>query len=655
MIGRLILMRYETLERVGESAFFQVLKARDKTTGRIVAIKTLQSAFAHNPDFCEALRKALPPFTALSHPNIARIDEVAEEDGVPFLVTEFVRGINLKERIRRIAPFTLSVAVDFAIAIGEALQHAHAQGLIHGDLRPQNVIVSPEGAVKVTDFGLAQAFAASQDAAAANLGRAAAYLAPEVASGRPASGGSDLYALGAVLFEMLTGTTPYTGDTPLSILLRHQNDPIPSLTTLNPGVPRSLEGIVTKSLLKRPEDRYRSATEMLSDLKAVRDALRFGKPLSWSPLEGSAPVSSSSLGASIPSESPGESARSIRLPAPLPATPTVAPMPPPSTPPEAETVGAVRMSSTTTGDDRISPYLKAALYAVVFILFAGGIGLTAFWMAYVAKVPEQKFPELKGMKIEDARRAADTASVRLMVHEEYKDNVADGVIYQVDQVNGRIRPGRSINVWVSKGSRFVNVPDLTNVHKDDAEKKVREAGLAIGNVNREYSAKIPFDYVINQNPRARKRIPRDTAISLSISDGPKPDEEPTDSNTIPPDGTNAGMGNNGTGSPSSGTSSGVGNSTTNGTTSSGTTDQDLKSHRTRLYKKITRDNLGSRRVRFEYDDSLGKHVAIDEMHDEGDEVEVYVDSYGPKITVRVYYGDGDRPISENSRTFKKDE
>src|SRR5262249_46672895 len=148
-------------------------------------------------------------------------------------------------------PFTLSVAVDFAIAAGEALQHAHAAGIVHGDLRPQNIIISPEGAVKVTDIGIARAFAFSPRTSAANEERSAPYQPPEAAPGGEQTVSADLYALGVILFEMLTGGLPYAGDSPAAIAQRRRTDPVPSPRQLNPGVPKSIEGIVVKSLQKQ--------------------------------------------------------------------------------------------------------------------------------------------------------------------------------------------------------------------------------------------------------------------------------------------------------------------------------------------------------------------------------------------------------------------
>jgi hypothetical protein len=628
VISRLIGGRFEALERVGEGDLFMVYKARDHNSGRVVAIKSPQAALLRDAAFVEALLKAAPPLTSLAHASIARLEEVGDDEGTPYLVSEFVRGINLKERIRRIAPFTLSVAVDFAIAIAEALQHAHAQRVVHGDLRSNNVIVSPEGAVKVTDFGIERALRDAAEALSGSTARSISYQAPEVASGRPVSPSSDIYSLGAILFEMLTGALPYPGDTPQGIAQRIQSDDVPSPRALNPGVPRSLEGITMKALMKRPEQRYGSASELLADLKAVRDALRFGKSLPWSPLEGVP-------GALAPAP-PRPASNSVRR---SPNSAAATAVNPAGAAPAPEREGAARMA-TYTADDRISPYLKAALYAVIFVLIAAGIGFTAFWMATFAKPPEQKFPDLNGMTIEQARAAADKASIRLLVHDEFKDNVNPGIVYQVDQMAGRpLRPGRSINVWVSKGSRMVYVPDLTNLPKDEAEQKLKDAGLTLGAVNREYSAKVPFDSIVSQNPKSRKRVDRDLPINLSISDGPKPDDSGSPINTPAGDGTE--------------------NPSASGAPNGAATPSDAdaaradEAHSVNLTKKIPRDGQGSRNVRIEYDDSRGTHKPIDERHDEGETVSLRVDSYGPTITVRVYYNEDEKPVSERTMRFNK--
>jgi hypothetical protein len=269
-----------------------------------------------------------------------------------------------------------------------------------------------------------------------------------------------------------------------------------------------------------------------------------------------------------------------------------------------------------------------------------GITCVAVWMATFATPPEKNFPNLVGMKIEAARAAAEKVNVRLMEHEEYNDKFEGGVVYKVDpNMAGKpVRIGRSINVWISKGSRMVWVPNLVNLQKDEAETKLKAAGLALGSVDRTYDKKINYDHIITQNPRGGKRVSRDLAVNLVISDGPKPEEmlppEPEPPVSEPPtggDGTGSGI----TGDP--------------GTTSG--TDADVRT--VSLTKRIPRDGRGARRVRIEYDDADGTHTAINEYHDEGELVSTKVRVAGSKLTVRVYYGEDTTPVSEATKTLPR--
>ena len=233
MINQIIAQRFEILEKVGESALFSVYKARDKASNRILAIKTVNPLYAANPGFMDALKSGMDAALALNHPNITYTQEAGREGDTPYFVTEFVRGINLKERIRRIAPFTLSIAIDFACAVAEGLHYAHSVGQPHGDLRPQNLIISPEGTLKITDFGVMRGIAASAKAQEEILRSAASYHAPELSMTLPGTPAGDIYALGAVLYEMLTGTPLYSGSTP-------KTSPI---STLLPRFPRRVTAI----------------------------------------------------------------------------------------------------------------------------------------------------------------------------------------------------------------------------------------------------------------------------------------------------------------------------------------------------------------------------------------------------------------------------
>lgn len=598
-IGRVIAGRYEVQERLGSGSLFVVFKARERTTGRSVAVKTIHPEIAADASFCNALLTSLHRVEEFAHPGIARLLEVVIEDGKPALITEFVRGMNLKERIKRIAPFTVSVAVDFAIAIAEALQYMHANGVIHGDLRPQNVMVGPDGLVKVIDLGIAAAIQTSAEASSRSAGRMAYYQAPEVALQGVIMAGSDLYALGAILYEMLTGAPPYPTESANQAVMKHQTDPVPSPRAANPGVPRALDGIVRKALQKRPEQRYASAADLLADLKTVRDALRFGRPLTWTPFEE--PAGTPSPEPVVPGSSPPDAPTIRAEGAPKADPPVRKPRPePPQTTPVERNIYVAR------DDDRIAGWLRGLLYLAMAGLFLIGVFGLALWFAAFTRPDTKAFPDIIGKPIEEAQRMADAVKVRLLEREEYNDQYDPGTVYRVDYESGRpIRPGRTVLVWVSRGSRLVWVPDVSDLSAGEAEAKLKAAGLTLGRVNRETSDKVPFGCVVSQNPRSGKRVDRDTPVTLILSDG----------------------------------------SAVAADSESGAEDQ--IEHEWTIQHTVKRDGGGRRQVRIEYEDAEGSATAFDDVRDEGDVIDLQVRGLGRRLIVRVYYNDDPTPISEN--------
>jgi serine/threonine-protein kinase len=608
MIGRVVHDRYEIVERISEGPLFQCFKARDHAAGRVVSIKFLQAVYAHDSAFADALQRSALETVSLAHPNIASVIEVGKDDGEPYVVGEYVRGIDLKERVRRVAPFTLSVAVEIAIAIAEALQCAHAAGICHGDLRPQHVTVTAEGAVKVADFGMGAALAASPQAHAANLAQAAYYQAPEVATGVSASISMDIYALGVILFEMVTGGVPYPGETPVSVAMKHQSEPTPSPRSLNPGVPRALEGIVLKAMQKRPADRYISCGDMLSDLRSVRDALRFGKPLSWTPTASGAPAV----------------AAAPKPPEPLPGLPSL---------PEKAAAGPrMQAPMDSNADDQIPPILKVAIYSLVAVLVMVVIIGGAYWFASQSRPPDRRAPNLVGMKLDDARKALEGLGARIMTHEEFDDKTPAGVILRADVDPGQmVRATQRINVWVSKGSRMVWVPDLTKLPKDDAVSKLSDAGLSLGEVDLQNSDTVPMGAVIAQKPRAGRRVERNSPVSLTLSDGPKePQAEPA------PDAS----------APDAGSAGGSGYPSDTETLSPASPDAAGRADTFEFRVHVKRDGRGLRRVRIVCTDALGTSTVFDDMRSEGEDIRQSATVHGDRVRVRVYYGEDAQPVSD---------
>jgi serine/threonine-protein kinase len=479
VISRILAGRYELLEKLGEGSLFAAYRARDHETNTLVTVKLLLPAFADDTPLVNALRQCFTATSPLNHPRIARILQVTDHEGQLVLVTEFVRGINLKERIRRVAPFTLSVAVDIALAIAEGLESAHRAGMAHGDLRPHNVVVSQEGLVKITDFGLLPALQASPMAQTAWLTRAAPYLPPEVSEGWQVTPAADVYALGVILFEMITGGVPFPADTPVAIALRHAKDPPPSPRAVNPGVPRAVEGIVLKAMQKLPEQRYPDIATMLQDLRAVHDALRFGKPLSWSPLERTT-ADSRMLGGK-----PNQ----------------------------------VRLAEPEDTEMRIIKYLARVLSVLAGLVI---IAFAAVWFWVTRPTKEVPVPELQGKPLVEARRLAEQAGLELVVRqEEFNEQFPEGTVYLVQPEPGSsVKAGTAVQVWVSKGSRTVQVPDVQGLSEADARQRLLAMGLKVGRVEeREHPTAAPGT-VLSQSPGPNQRVNREAPVDLVISKGP---------------------------------------------------------------------------------------------------------------------------------------
>ncbi|MCX8053429.1 MAG: protein kinase, partial [Armatimonadetes bacterium] len=277
MIGQIVNYRYEVLEKIGDGELFSVYRSRDKVLNRLVALKVLRKDLNEEREFAAAIENSYRDAAGLLHPSIARVFDADSSMGDCIVACEFVRGINVKDRVRRAGPMAVPLALDIVIPVLEALEYAHTNHFVHGDIRPQDIIVSPDGEVKLTDFGLATALISFPAIAERFRMRSIHYQAPEVAEGNPPSVASDIYSVGVVLYEMLTNTLPFDGSSAVSIALKKVKElPVPP-RSINAAVPKSLNDIVMKAIDASPKERYASASEMLADLRVVRDGLRVGQ------------------------------------------------------------------------------------------------------------------------------------------------------------------------------------------------------------------------------------------------------------------------------------------------------------------------------------------------------------------------------------------
>ena len=264
--GKLIGGRYEIISLVGSGGMADVYNAVDNRLSRQVAIKVLKEEYSSDKNFVMKFRAEAQSAAGLSHPNIVNVYDVGEDEGLHYIVMELVEGITLKKFIERKGKLELKEAVGIAIQIAQGMEAAHANHIIHRDIKPQNIIISKEGKVKVTDFGIAKAATSNTIAAGQAVG-SVHYISPEQARGGYSDAKSDIYSLGVTLFEMLTGRVPFNGDTTVAIAIKHIQEPIPSVRKYVPDVPLSVEKIVLKCCQKSPDRRYQSASELIRDLK----------------------------------------------------------------------------------------------------------------------------------------------------------------------------------------------------------------------------------------------------------------------------------------------------------------------------------------------------------------------------------------------------
>jgi eukaryotic-like serine/threonine-protein kinase len=274
MIGELIGGRYEVEDLVGTGGMSSVYRARDNVLERQVALKILHDHFSSDPEYVERFRREARAIARLNHPNIVTVIDRGELDRHQFIVFEHVAGENLKDVVRRRGPLPVDEAVAFTTQVAQGLAFAHAHGVVHRDVKPQNILIDENGTAKVTDFGIARAVDPGEGLTETGtvLGTSG-YIAPEQASGRRVDARSDQYSLGVVLYELLTGELPYSGDNVMAVAMKHLHEPVPRVRDRRRDVPASVDAIVSRAMAKRPEDRFPSTDDMVAALEAAQDGI----------------------------------------------------------------------------------------------------------------------------------------------------------------------------------------------------------------------------------------------------------------------------------------------------------------------------------------------------------------------------------------------
>ena len=518
--------RYELERKIGEGGMARIYAGRDLRLSRRVAIKIPHSHFVNDPDFIERFRHEAQAAAMLSHPNIVDVYDVGKDGEISYIVMEFVEGTDLKSRINREAPLPVEQGVAIAEQIARGLHAAHRAGMVHRDIKPQNVIVTPDGQARITDFGVAKSHLSTALTETGVAFGTVDYLSPEQAQGRPATPQSDVYALGVVLFEMLTGRLPFSGDSAVAVAMKHVTEPPPAPRRLNPAIPVGLEALILRALAKDPAQRPQGAQEFARLLA------------SYEQIAQQETVINQVLPGAQPRPQPQTQQRPQPSPQPRPQSGTGATGRVPIAAPRSATSRAPRQEGLGCGVFLVGMLVLAGVLGLVLLLSSGVLNnLFGAIGGGGVGVPGRPTPSVEpgeptatveqGVAVPDLTGYTDIAAEQALrqlqlvpVRQDRNDPLVEfsTVISQAVAPGQLLPPGQPVTYTVSLGPVLVAVPDLTGVDASLARRQLAAADLPIEELE-EPSQTITAGFVIRQSPSAGLRIPQGQVVQIVVSQG----------------------------------------------------------------------------------------------------------------------------------------
>ncbi len=478
--GKLLGSRYEIIEKIGNGGMATVYKAKDLVLKRYVAVKILREEYTTDNEFIKRFNTEAESAASLTHPNIVSVYDVGKEGNLYYIVMELIKGKTLKEIIVEDGRMGWKWSVKIAKQIAQALETAHRNNIIHRDIKPHNIIITEDGTAKVTDFGIAKAVSNSTITAFGTTIGSVHYFSPEHARGGYTDAKSDLYSLGVVLYEMVTGRVPFDADTPVSVALKHmQEKPVPPIE-LNPAIPQSLNDLILKAMEKDPNMRYSTATEMIEDLDKI--------------------LKNPEAEVGVVDKSQARARR-------------------------------IQQEDNQTNQSKFAKFKKyleehkgvkiALIVAIFLIVFIASIGIT-LGVLNSGKPKDILLPNFTNLTLDKAKAKAEEVKLNLNVSEEkYDVQIEEGKIISQDpkyQPNFTVKEGSTVNVVVSKGQEIVKVTKLVGKTKDEARKELKDLGLEM-EIEEVNSDDVEPGIVIEQDKQEGEEVLAGTKIKLKISLG----------------------------------------------------------------------------------------------------------------------------------------
>ncbi len=497
-IGKNLSGRYKIIGNIGSGGMANVYLAHDLILDRDVAVKVLRFDFQNDQAAIRRFQREALAATELVHPNVVTVYDVGEEDGMQYLVMEYVRGNDLKKYIANHFPISNERVVEIMKQVLSAISLAHAHQIIHRDLKPQNILVNEEGTVKITDFGIAIALSETSITQTNTLLGSVHYLSPEQARGSMATRQSDIYAMGIILYELLTGRVPFEGESAVSIALKHFQTEMPSVRDANPGIPQALENVVLHATAKETSDRYMTANEMLADISTALSPERYNEE-KYEPTamlgetKVLSPVDTATFNASEMTDETNQ---------------------------ETDEANAKQKKSATTKKKRRRKVI-IALVAVLCLLIGGAVFLA------MTSPKTVSVPNVANLTEAQAIAALEKKNLKVSSNSQSieSDKIKKGNVVRTDpEAKTAVKEESSVTLYISSGSKKVTMPDLRDLTYAEAVANLKSLGVAEKNITKveKQSDTVEEDYLISQSPVRNKKITAKTAkIKLTISKGAK--------------------------------------------------------------------------------------------------------------------------------------
>jgi serine/threonine protein kinase len=491
MIGRVLSNRYEIVEKLGEGGMAIVYKARCRILNRFVSVKILKKEYSSDAEFLKKFKREATAVASLSDNNIVNVYDVGSDGDINYIVMEYVQGKSLKEILNEKGKLTTDQVLAIGIQIGKALEHAHKNNIVHRDIKPHNVLLTADGVVKVTDFGIAKSSDSVTITNSSKVLGSAHYFSPEQAKGNVVDNRTDIYSLGIVLYELITGRVPFDAESPVSVALKHIQEPVVPPNHLNENIPDALNKLIMKAIEKEPFKRYQNVTDMVADMKAIQQnkdlrivAGDFGqdetrvldvKEINSKLNQGTSPV------------------------------PVQAPL---------EKRSEKNKSSKNKNKKKI---MVAAILAILAV-----VGAVSGYFAFnklAGNMAEVEVPAIIGLQQDEAKKLVEDKGLKFVIVGTEKSDEQEGIILKCYPGEGtKVKKNSDVRVSISSGDKVSSIPNVKNMELGAAKEIITDAGFEVGNITYQASTALQKEYIISQSPDSEAASTA-TTIDLVVSSG----------------------------------------------------------------------------------------------------------------------------------------